>query len=171
MPLPITKHTDYETGVYKLPFSSITKKDLTSYIDTYELKYLQDLLGCELAKLFIADLTGVENAPTEDRFIYIYNAFCNDETCHFERSEGIKVMLQGFMFWEYGKTLTTELAMNGAVDSSSENSTRGKQSGTKLLSNYNNSITSYTAIQEYICGNEEIYPEFKGKRKEYTSFL
>lgn len=170
MPLPITKYTDYQAGVYKLPLTDHTVSELTSFIGTYEKIYLEDLLGCELAALFIANLDG-DGIPVDPIYKTLYDSFCNDNACEFQRSLGMVIMIKGFIFWEYGKTLTVSLGSVGATQSDGENTVSAKQSATKLIPNYNRSIGTYSAIQQYICENRDVYPTFKGRIKEFTGFL
>lgn len=169
MPLPITKTIDYKTGVYQLPFSHITKDDLSVFIEELEPIYLDDLLGCELAELFIADCNN--GVFTEPRFQVIYDQLCNESFCEYKRSLGIKIMLKGFIYFEYGRTLTNQLLMEGAQRSISENNTNVSQFSTRIIPNYNRSVDTYKAIQQYICDHKSDYPEFKGKDKNYSSPL
>lgn len=165
----ITSIEDYEKGVYELPFSSITAKQLECYIDEFEPQYLNDLLGCELANLFIDDLDN--GLPQSERFLNIYNEFCVSDYCSYLKSLGMKIMIKGFIYWEYGITLTADLSMLGANNSTGENQVVTKQSATRLLPNYNRSIDTYDAIQRFICNNKEVYPEFKGTEKGYAGII
>lgn len=165
----ITSYKDYQTGVYQLPFSSISAKNLTSYIAEFEPEYLSDLLGCELADLLNADLD--ENTPQSERFIKIFEPFCETIRCEYTKSLGMKIMLKGFMYFKYGNSLTNDLTSVGAKNNDSENASTVKASATRLISNYNRSIQTYKSIQDYICENADTYPEFKGVEKEFISFL
>ncbi len=171
MGYPITTIDQYKGGVYALPLNDQYTKTFMAFVAEYEPIYLQDLLGCELSKLLIADLTA-SNIPQADRFKSIWNPFCIDEDCDtLLRSEGIVEMLNGFIYWEYGKTLTNILGKSGSKRNNDENSNDVPDSGTELLPNYYRSIEAYQAIQDFICLNESDYPEFNGQMKEYAPMI
>jgi hypothetical protein len=170
MALPITKLSDYEAGRFALPQNQISNKQLIQFIVEVEPEILNKLLGCELAKLFIDDLS---NEPKEDRFIKIYDPFCEDvNNCgRILDSNGIVNMLKGFIYFYYGRTLSSRLTSVGAKKVDSENSTNTKESSTALIRNYNYGVETYKAIQEYICLNAEIYPEYNGINKKLIGYL
>ena len=78
MALPITQPTDY-IGEVKISSNQYGEKDLLLYIERYEREILEELLGCDLAEAFINDFDNVLGAPTEQRFIDIYESFCIDD--------------------------------------------------------------------------------------------
>ncbi len=100
---------------YYIPFSSSvcgSEEKLKGYIERYEKKYLIQLLGVELSKLFIADL--VDQVPIDPIYLDIYNSIEEDLTtgdsayssfCGCDRkiicTNGMKSMILGFVFFEY----------------------------------------------------------------------
>jgi len=172
MALPITKISDFEAGRFRLPLNPDLIKQLDAFIDENEECYLEDLLGCELATLFIADLD-VDNIPQTPRFVQIMDKFCEDvNECGYRiKSAGIKEMLKGFIYFYYGRSLTSILSSVGSIKASGENSQPSLQASTLLRKNFNYSIDTFQAIQEYICINPETYPEFKGIERNYIGLV
>lgn len=160
MPLPITQNTDY-VGEFQITQDKFSTKKLNTYINRYELTYLNRLLGCELAKLFIADLNP-SGVPTDQRFIDIYDIFCKMIACELEESAGIKEMLLGFIYFEYVKNNNSFVGTSGNKSSETENSNEAGSLVHNVYARYNLSIETYSAIQAYICDNMTVYPEFEG---------
>lgn len=169
MPLPITTYKDYEKGRYKCPFSSITLVDFTDYINSTERQVLDELLGCELATAFVADLTNGQ--PSEQRFINLFQPICLSFCGTQYRSEGVKEMIQGFVFWGYTRELETCATMQGVQVSNGENQQKADFLTGKAFRVYNTSISAYLVIQEYIKQNIQDYPEFDGQPKEYLKIM
>ena len=144
---------------------------LQSYIDEYEEIYLQEMLGCELYDLFVADLVG--GVPQDAIYLSLYNKFCMDEdACHVQvRSEGMIKMLEKFIYWEYQRDGKVEKSSSGNRVNLIEASREASFTETNIYAVYNEGINSYKAIQWFICENEVNYPTFNGKRKDKTNFL
>jgi len=172
MGLPITNISDFRVGRYALPQNQDSIKQLDAFIGEYENDLLDELLGCELASLFIADLD-VDNVPASPRFVAIMDKFCQDMgLCRVQlKSLGIKEMLKGFVYFYYGRSLTDVLTTVGAKRASSGNSENTQQAATLLRKNYNLSVNTYKAIQEYICINSVDYPEFNGINKVHLTLI
>lgn len=172
MALPITQISDFEAGRFALPRNPDLMKQLDAFIDENEECVLDDLLGCELAALFIADLD-VDNIPQTQRFIDIMNKFCVDvnECGHIIKSNGIKQMLKGFVYFYFGRSLSDILSTVGAIRASGENSKQALQASTLLRNNFNYSIDTFQSIQEYICLNPEEYPEYNGVERNYIGLV
>jgi len=161
---------NYESGTLLIASNKHTEDTVQAYIDENEVPYLEDMLGCELAALFIADL--VNGVPQTQRFINIFDPFCFDDDCHgIQKSEGIKVMLKYFIYWEYIKQQRINNTNTGDVVNENEVSRVARPPETKLYSTYNKGIKTYDAIQWFICKNLTDYPEMKGIVKLKTSWL
>ena len=174
---------------------AITQDDITAvkiqrYIDELEVQYLDDLLGCELSTLLIADLAlPPAGEPTAQRFKDIFDKFCIDITglvfpfpwSHdfFEffvehrqnRSRGIKEMLKGFIYFEYVR--------DQPIINSSVGMTRSKGVASDVIGSlnngivfgFNNALKDYWNIQFFINENLTTYSEFNGIRKEPTGII
>jgi hypothetical protein len=169
--MSLTAPSDY-IGQFKIPVNQFTTTDLQSYIDKYEKKYLTDLLGVELYDLFIADI--VSNVPVTAIYLAIYNAFAEDDTvgsgCQ-HRSEGMKEMIKGFVYFHFTRDLYSQSQMNGKVKNEFSNSTQARMLETNMNDNFNESVKTYKQIQWYIDDNLTLYPTFNGFDKEYISWL
>ena len=77
-------------------------------------------------------------------------------------------MIKSIVFFYNGRRGTTELTVAGVKKTDSDNSSDGNLIATELQINYNRGIRSYQAIQNYICNNIDIYPEFKGSTKAFS---
>jgi hypothetical protein len=161
---------DYESGILLIATNKHTEDTLQAYIDEYDVPYLQDMLGCELYELFLADL--VNGVPQSQRFIDIFEPFCKDDDCYgIQKSEGIKIMVKYFIYWEYVKQQRVNNTNTGDVINENEVSRVARPPETKLYSTYNKAIKTYCAIQWFICDNLTVYPEFEGVIKQKTSWL
>lgn len=147
----------------------LTEDRIQTFIDAVEKRYLQDLLGCDLYDLFIADL--VSNVPQTQRFIDIFDEFCKDDNCGIIRSEGIKEMLKGFTYWEWEKQNKAKNTQTGSIVNENEVSREATFDEAGLYEVYNNAIKTYKAIQWFICDDLTTYPEYNGQRKEITHWF
>ena len=162
-------NTDF-VGKYQISQGIYNTSMINDFIDKYEEIYLQELLGVDLYNQFKADADA--NAPTyiptEPRFIKIFNQFTEQIGFTFMRSVGFKEMLIGFIYW---KIVVNEISVNtvaGTVQQKGENS---KNVLLPLYKNYNDSVSSYNAIQRFIILNFSDYSEFQGMKKEKTYWI
>lgn len=168
--MAFTVPTDY-TGFYQIGRTNFS--ELQVYIDDLEPERLRDLLGCDLYDLFIADLDGNGNPQTQ-RFIDIFNPFCDDDGNTEgiqQRSQGIPVMLKGFVYYDYVKDSGFSNLITGNVKNDFSNSAIATSVEYGLRQRYNRAIRSYEAIQWFICDNSATYPEYNGIEKELITWL
>lgn len=160
----ILKTSDF-TGIYKISKNQYTEIQLLDELFYFQNSYLSDMLGDELYKLFLSDL--VNDYPTTQRFIDIFEPL-KIEVCKTElKSKGIKEMLLGFSFFEFVRKQHIRNTVSGNVVNNNDLGTPASNHFL-LVSMYNKTLDTYSIIQEFIKQNIEIYPEFKGIRKEYT---
>ena len=188
MALPITIPSDYK-GEISITTNKYTKKDLELYIDDYELEIIEDLLGCELAELFIADLD-VDNMPQEPRFTAIYDKFCIDLDCgdwsikwndlnYFYstnqnvRSIGMKEMIKRFVYVYFTREDKQKQTVSGGSVNESTAAREASNPERNIVRQYNKAVDTHRAIQYYICNNEDgfEYDEFGGIRKDFLGIL
>lgn len=172
--MAILEPSDFtENPTYNIALTSTTEKELPALIDQIEKDNLQELLGCELYTLFIADLTP-ETPETPQTQLYkdIFEAFCKDNVlCGIQRSFGIRDMLMGLVYFAWHNYTYTQDTASGMRKIDAENSSVASPDGSGLYNKYNRGIKSYNAIQWFILDNPTIYPKFEGIRKEFTSFI
>ena len=155
---------------YYIPFNSNlcgSEEQLEGYISRYEKRYINELLGVELAKLFIADLEPNSKEPQSPIYQAIYYPIEEDlpkgtiqyygyyaEKCgcqnHMILTNGMKSMLMGFIFFEYMRDQPYFKDLTGVNTKKSENSNRAKFSEWGIDQYYNESIEDYQQIQYYI---------------------
>lgn len=167
-------------GKYALSNSMYDTPDYDFYIDTYVKEYLICLLGADLAELFIADLIAGNGTPTEQRFIDIFDAFSIEYTWLFYSrgggkrnwtSEGIKIMLIGFVYFEIVRDQSNKMTPVGNVASRGENSDAVRSYNSRMWDRYNRAIQNYRAIQSYIMKYRTDYPEFNGEIKKLAYWI
>jgi len=165
--------TDFEAGKLQISTTCYTDGTLQLCIDQTEEKTLQDLLGCELYALFIADWDApIAGEFSEQRFIDIYNPFCEDgNICNIKRSEGVKSMLMNYIFFEYMRVQAFNNRTTGMNKTKSENSERADFNEYGLDAMYNTGVLTFEAIRWYICENSSTYPEYEGIKNNLTSWL
>lgn len=159
---------DQLTGLFRVSQNRHNEEDLQIFLDTFEKQYLQDLLGCELYNLFVADLDASDpQVPQTQIYLDIYNAFCEDETsCGIVRSFGMVDMMLGFLYWEWLRYDSFKKTGSGTVISDSENSNHARSAAYDLYVKYNRSVGSYKSIQWKICNDSTDYPTFNGIKKQ-----
>lgn len=172
--MSITKTEDYISR-FAISQNKYTTPQLQDFIDHYEEKYLKDLLGTELYNLLIADLDPITGEPQTQRFIDIWEPFDLDTNyCHQHirlESEGIPEMLKNFNFFEYARKQGHQNTIVGTVRAAGENSSPIPNQNTYMDELYNTGVMSYLAIAYLVKSEPDIYPEYKGKLKEFKTPL
>ena len=159
----IIQLTDFKNGEFRIPKTSWQEETLQDYLDKYERHYLVRLFGVDLYALFIADLLNGE--PTSQRFIDVFNEFVDQDDCEFCDSQGMKLMIQGFIYFHYVRHTFTRNTTNGVKQTKSENSISLETVSSDITTRYNNAVESFRCIQRKMCDEVE-YPEYKGVKVE-----
>ena len=165
----IIRTTDF-VGMYAISQNSNSTAVLQSYIDKYETLYIYDLLGKELGDLFLADIGTPFNPPLTAKYLTIYNALSIDFVNMEARSNGIKEMLIGFIYFEYVRKNTVKNTLVGNVIAANEVSSQSDWNNTNIYFNYNEAVRTYNSIQIYIEQNSGNYPEYNGNIKKYSNW-
>jgi hypothetical protein len=162
---------NFDDGTIKIGYSIHQSSDLQLFIDKWEKRYLQEMLGCALYDLFVADL--VAGIPQNAIYLSIYNEFCVDENnCgRQKRSEGIIEMIEKFIYWKYTRDQKVRNTPSGNVVNENEASRETDFPATRIYTTYNEGVESYCSIQWYICDNSTDYPTYNGITKQKTSWL
>lgn len=173
MALKILKFSDFEAGRFAIASNQYTEEDFLDYAEEFEQNYIEDLLGVELGNLFLSDL--IDGVPQEPRFQTIFNRLSFDfeegNARGIVRSEGIKRMLQGFVWSEYVKDQNIRNTIAGSVQQQVEVAKVVEHWKAQFTDRYNSSLLSFKAIQTYVMSEKETYPEFNGIVKEYITPL
>lgn len=169
--MAILSTTDFNEGRYYIPLSPEEEtKGFPKYIERVENSVLPELFGVELYDLFIADLAlPVVGEPTDPRFVKVYNEFNYQGDGLYFRSQGIKEMLRGFVYYDYLRDQQTRVTTVGLkrVDGSNSETISGIQHD--LNSRYNESIETFHAIQCYMDHvDPDTYPEYDGIYKPFN---
>jgi hypothetical protein len=167
--MAILQTSDF-VGEYKISTSRFSELD--KYIEKYEKYYLLRLMGKDLYDLFIADLTGTTpQVPQTTRFINIFEPFdiIPNLSNGLVISEGIKVMLIQFIYFQYIINTNDFNTISGQVQSSNENSTNNSYKG-NIIEVYNKAIDNYRNIQEYIESDSLTYPEIESSYYEFLQY-
>lgn len=149
------------SGKYKISQNSFQSTDFGLYIDKYEKKYLIDLLGVELYKLFAANITN--HVPVTQLFIDIFDPILEDENRCVHESEGIKIMLLGFIWLEWCRDSQFKNTVSGTVTNQSEIAKNATADSVPIYGRYNESIASFDTIQWFIRKNLTVYPTYNGQ--------
>ncbi len=163
----IVRTSDF-IGKYAISQNSFNITDLQAFIDKYEKEYVYDLLGIALGKLFLNDITTNFSEPETQKYNDLYNSMYEDNTGSYNgeiRSDGVKEMLLGFIYWEFVKSNTSNNTITGNVVMQNETSQQTDWNLTEVYNNYNEAVKTHRAIQIYINNNPGAYPEFNGKMK------
>ena len=156
-------YSDFGKGKFELHHGMYEQAKIQAYIDKYERQYLVKLLGVELFNEFVADLSS--NVPQSAKYLKIYNPFEYDNVdCNIHISEGMIDMIKGFIYYQYLKDLTNNVAVSGNVRPMGENSENVSTLNSMIYTRYNDSIRTYKAIQYYICDFSSDYLKYNGIR-------
>jgi len=167
-------------GLVEQSNNEFTSPKIQLYIDRYEVRYLTDLLGCDLYDLFVADLTPAAppilptSVPQDPIFTVIFEPFCDDDgntNGNQHVSEGMIEMLKFFIMFVYANDNQYDFALTGATKNNFSNAEIAKLNMTNAIDNYNLGIKTYFEIQWFICDNESDYPLYNGIRKDFMSWL
>ena len=111
--------------------------------------------------------------PTEARFLTIWNSLSFDHSNNIYVSDGIKVMLKGFIYYEFLKDSINQMTPIGNVKPIGENSDRASTLYTTMYSRYNDAVKSSRVIQKYIDLNEDgyDYDKYNGIQKLFNYWL
>lgn len=165
--MSIVQTSDF-TGEYAIAEDCFT--DLSPYITKYEEFYLVRMLGAELYKLFIADLTvTTPQVPQTQRFIDIFDPFQIDDDSWVKVSEGIKTMLVQFIYFHFLRDQPNKNTTGGTIRTVSSLGENLGYDGFNLIQAYNEGVKNYHAIQWFICDNEEDYEEENIQPLSFTS--
>jgi len=150
-----------------------TVNPLQDYLDKFEVIYLQDLMGCDLYNAFAADFAILGNAPTDPKFVEIWEPICMDNKPGIIRTDGIKAMLALFIYCEWLRDQETKNNISGPQKNVQANSEAASMAETNFYTNYNEAIESYCNIQLTICKNPNNYDWtlYNGQTKEFNSFI
>ena len=164
----ILQTTDF-TGKYAISQNNFNTSDLQAFIDKYESIYVYDLLGVELGNLLLDDITTDFTPPVTTKYATIFNVLSQDDPL--VRSNGIKEMLLGFVYFEFVRTQTVQNTLVGNVLNQNEVSVNVDFANTVVYLNYNEAIRTYRGIQCYVLDKFTDYPEFKGLMKTFAHAL
>lgn len=154
-------YEDFGSGKYELHHGMYEQAKIDAYITKYERQYLVKLLGVDLFNLFVADL--VNNVPQSAVYLALYNPFeYDDANCWITISEGMIDMVKGFIYFQYLKDQTNQVAVSGNIRPLGENSENVSTLNSMIYTRYNESVKTYKAIQRYICDNNSDYLEYNG---------
>jgi hypothetical protein len=177
MGYPILKVADF-TGFYNISQNRFVKTDIETFISMYEGQYLDNLLGCELSSLLIADLDVLTNIPVTARFLDLWNPFCEDTyRCNqlYYRSTGIKDMLRAFVYYHYvnGQQQGNTIAGNVNQQVETAKQVSGNDNQFNVILRYNEGVKTFNVLQQRLILNSALYPEFKGQynNKELMFFV
>ena len=154
--MPIVSKSDF-VGEYSVSKTSYDQLDW--YIEKYEKKYLQKILGAELYGLFKDDLTVTDpQVPQAPRFLDIFEPFAIDDDNYVVDSDGIKKMLVQFIYFHYVRELQSENSASGTVTNSVELGINAKYEG-NIVTVFNEAVDNSHAIQWYIYDRKTEFPE------------
>jgi hypothetical protein len=152
---------------FELTKSAQTATLIGAYISRYETITLQKLFGVELFDLWEAGLVATDP---------IYEFLRDPFTVQLDNglileSKGIKDIILGVVYYHYVVDRSTQQTINGRTKSASENADNVNLLQSNVQSRYNEAVSSYHAIQSYVCDNLDVYPTFKGVNEEILSIF
>ena len=174
MGLLITK--DDFTGVNAI--SKSISSNIDAYIAEWEERYLVELLGASLFKLFKADVNGTTKIPNTLIYQNIYNAIAEDYSILYLGcdsniiiSRGMKEMLVAFIWYQFIVGEKYRSTNTGIVVDSNEVSRNNDFTEGNVFVKYNTAVKDYNSIQQYIIINSVDYPLYNGLNKSLMSRL
>ena len=135
---------------------------LADYITRYETITLIELFGKELYDLYVIGI-----GASDPIYKFLRDAF----TVQLDNgiildSRGVDDVILGVVYFYYHIDNYTQQSINGGIKNTGENSTNVSVVVSNIQSRWGEAVTSYQAIQGYICDNLDVYPTFKGLPKQ-----
>ena len=165
----IVQLADFETGLYEINYNTYQENNLQWYIDKYEKHYLLLLLGADEYASFIADLSG--GVPVTAKFEDIFNSFQEKINDELVISDGMKEMVQGFIYFHYVRDTNTRQTTVGVKRKKGENSTDISLTTAYIQKRFNDSVGTYHAIYKYMQENRVDYEDAYTQELEYSLFV
>lgn len=161
---------DFKVQPFRVPKNQNDGTSFQALIDKAERDCINALFGKELADLFLADWDAVPTGPIDPRFVFIYNAFTFQDDHYYLVSDGIKEMLQGFIYFEIMRKMRqTRVTTTGTKKSRSANSESVPVNDHDVNGRYNTAVDTFQVLQTYMkCVDPDLYPEFKGIHKKHN---
>lgn len=153
------------TGKFEIHTNGTQVGNLQDHIDRYEDYYLKRLFGLELYTTWKAS---VESVTPDPIYTFLRDPFDYQEDYELIQSRGVVDMLLGLIYFEYQKDVKTQATTQGGVKLKQNVSKKAQTS--YMSSRWNESISTYKAIQKYIECKSDIYPEYKGVKESYSIF-
>jgi len=144
-------------GKYELSITEESGLKIQQYIDRLEVGFLRELFGLELYNLW--------NGSALPIYTDLTVPLVFQECGKIWESKGIIDMLTGFIYFEYSRDAYTQQTIDGAQKNEGENSLNSSFTMANLQGRYSDALTSYEAIQEFVCKNSVTYPSYKGVKK------
>jgi len=160
--------TDF-TGELAIPQDKFTSSKFSVVRNARQFEMLYDIMGAELATLFIADLDS-SGVPQTARFTNLYDAFVEDDNNAVVRSLGIKEMVKRLVYFYYVRENNKIVTLNGNKSNEGENS-KINFTIDWFINKYNEAIETAKAIQWYIEENLDTYPEENRQLINYNSIF
>jgi hypothetical protein len=145
--------TDFKTGRNAVAQNIHNVDNLQQYIDDIEKTVVYELFGVTMGG-------AIYNDPL--LFPELQEPFFEEIEDVFTESKGLKHVLTGIIFFLYERDRVVKSTNTGAK---STKGSVGEQHGFNSFDSYtryNNSITSYEAIQKKCMSDKLAYPDFKG---------
>lgn len=140
---------------------------LQDYIDRYEAKYIREILGVELGKLFIEDIQGEDSdsAAISDRFQKLLDPF-QEQQCKIYESKGMKDALACMIAYDYIARNQGKHSQSGFVANDVETA---KVQSFENAAHYaeekwNDTVIGTICAIQWYCSDfkKEDYPEYMG---------
>lgn len=160
--------SDFEAGKYCIPDadSIYNEADVQETIDTYEKKYIYELLGVTEGDKFITWVQ-LTSPPVNVHYTKIKNSFSQDDSACFGiiQSLGMTEYLKAGIFYEYVKD-SLEMTPAGVVNTDTEAAKKqGPDQQMRFAENkFNDALDTAEAIQWYCQDNASAFPDFNGQR-------
>lgn len=166
--MSVTVPVDY-TGRYSITKNVLNTAKIQQFISEVEPGILNRLFGVEL---FLLYEQGMLENPIDPIWLKLYEPFFFQSDCgKLYESKGIKVMLLGFVYFQYYADTYSQASVNGNVVDVPELSKKANDMDSNLISRQNESVKTYTAIQEYIKANRDTYPTYNGVKMLLTNWF
>jgi hypothetical protein len=170
--MSILTAADFQTGTIKIASDQYTAADVLSYITMYEPVYLRKMFGKALYDLFAANLTGNPQVPADARFLAVFNAFAETIDEDLVVSDGIKLMLKGFIYYEFVRKQPFPNTINGNTRNVSEASENASSNSIALIEEvHNRAVFTFEAIRTKLSDDAETYPEYDDSSEVKRTFL
>lgn len=156
--MPIITPNDFTLGFFGLYKGLNGNAEIQSYINEFEPDFLRKIFGNELYIEYLED-------PEVERFEVLLQPILTKDVYF----KGLKGALIGLIWWDYMQG--TQLKKTAGGNKLTQVETAKDVDFTDVYEKWNRSVRQINELQKYLEEEKETYPEYKGEKFYFNSWI